>query len=185
MTATFGSNHASVPKVYTQHTHAHSHTEPFPTLDSHSGKQQGLHINLSDGDFTLAGKQWRAKAKTTGSGGKVPAEGCLCSSRSSQGRGAETASCKVAGVSSAASTQIFTHKQHITQQLPFVSRNGSGSNNKRESRETGSQTHTQPQPELGQDVFPQLARELIENGQEPGLAPEKLLLPAWKSSLRL
>lgn len=143
--------------VHTIHTR--THTEPFPTLDSHSGTQQGLHINPSDGDFTLAGKQWRAKAKTTGRGGKVPAEGCLCSPRSARGRGAETASCKVAGVSSAASTQIFTHKQHITQQLPFVRRNGSGSNNKRESRETGSQMHTQPQPqpELGQDVFPSLS----------------------------
>lgn len=47
------------------------------------------------------------------------------------------------------------------------------------------QTHTQPQPELEQDAFLQLPGELIESGQEPGLTPTKLLLPASESQPRL
>lgn len=92
--------------------------------------------------------------------------------------GAEMASCKVAGVSSAASTQIFTHKQHITQQLPFVRRNGSSSNNGRAERQA-------PQFKLEQDAFLQLAGQLIESSWELGLTPTKLLLLASESQLHL
>lgn len=124
------------------HTHRDMHTQknthrrtqsPFPPLTHTQESSRAATIAGEDGGFTLAGKQWRAKARAAGSSGKVPAEGCFCTPGSSQGKGAEMASCKVAGVSSAASTQIFTHKQHITQQLPFVRHNGSGSNNKRQS----------------------------------------------------
>lgn len=121
------------------HVHTHTHTQsPFPPLTHTQESSRASTLTREDGGFMLAGKQRREKAKTIGRGGKVPAEGCLCSPSSSWGKGAETASCKVTGVSSAASTQIFTHKQHITQQLPFVRHNGSGSSNKRQSRETGS-----------------------------------------------
>jgi len=128
-TRTLGSNHASVPKKVCIHTHTHAHTHtqsPFPPLTHTPERSRASTLTREDGGFRLAGKQRRATAKATGSSGRVPAEGWLCFPRSSRAKGAEAASCKVAGVSSAASTQIFTHKQHITQQLPFVRRNGSG-----------------------------------------------------------
>lgn len=50
------------------------------------------------------------------------------------GRGADAARCRATAGSAMVSAQIFTHKQHITQQLPSVKRNGSGCNNKRQSQ---------------------------------------------------
>lgn len=158
------------------------HTEPLPTPTHTQESNRASTLTGEDGGFALAGEQWRAKAKTAGRSWKVPTEGCLCAPRSSQGwgggEGAEMASCKVAGVSSAASTQIFTHKQHITQQLPFVRRNGSSSNNGRAERQA-------PQFKLEQDAFLQLAGQLIESSWELGLTPTKLLLLASESQLHL
>lgn len=56
--------------------------------------------------------------------------------------------------------------------------------NDRAERQT-PQAHNQPQPELEQDAFLQLAGELIESGQELGFASTKLLLPALESEPHL
>lgn len=129
-----GQGPLGVTELVRTHTHTNTYTQSlFPPLTHTQESSRATTIAREDGGFTFAGKQQREEARAASSTGKVPAEGRFCTPGSSQRKGAEMASCKVAGVSSAASTQIFTHKQHITQQLPFVRHNGSGSNNKRQS----------------------------------------------------